>query len=66
MLEVNLHNSIPKGCSVQRNCNVPFAGFDPRATAIKQDMFGFHISDLWPMWEFMPSISAITVQDHLT
>ncbi len=33
MLEVNLHNSIPKGCCVQRNGNVPFAGFDPRATA---------------------------------
>jgi hypothetical protein len=33
MLEVNLHNSIPKGCCVQRNSNVPFAGFDPRATA---------------------------------
>jgi hypothetical protein len=32
MLEVNLHNSIPKGCCVQRNSNVPFAGFDPRAT----------------------------------
>jgi hypothetical protein len=27
-----LHNSIPKGCCVQRNGNVPFAGFDPRAT----------------------------------
>jgi hypothetical protein len=36
MLNINLHHSIRKGRSVQRNCDVPFAGFDPRATAINQ------------------------------
>jgi hypothetical protein len=47
MLKVNLHNSISKGCSVQRNRNVPFVGFDPRITVIKQEclVFTFQTSD---------------------
>jgi hypothetical protein len=34
-------------CSVQQNCNVPFVGFDPRITVIKQEclVFTFQTSD---------------------
>lgn len=45
MLNINLHHSIRKGRSVQRNCDVPFAGFDPRATAQSNR------EKVWPSWE---------------
>jgi hypothetical protein len=36
VLIVDLHNSISERPSVQWNCYIPFAGFDPRATEIRK------------------------------
>jgi hypothetical protein len=36
VLIVDLHNSIGERPSVQWNCYIPFAGFDPRATEIRK------------------------------